>query len=110
MLENETRYLLASIGLLVGSFVFFGASFRRRAFPQWPKGAEMQVVDWILLMAGICTCLFAAFGILGTLDDPAADRNWPSSLRGTLISALLLTSWGFLFRSRRKRAEISMAK
>ena len=110
MLENETRYLFASIGLLVASFVFFGASFRRRAFPQWPKGAEMEIVDWILLIMGIGTCLVAASGILGTLGDPAADRNWPSSLRGTLISALLLTSWGFLFRSRRKRAEISLSK
>lgn len=107
MLENETRYLFASIGLLVGSFVFFGTSFRRRAVTKWPEGAELQIVDWVMLTGGICTVLAAVFGILGTLEDAPGVRNWPSSLRGTGISALILTSLGILWRFRRRNAEIS---
>lgn len=107
MPENETRYLLASIGILLGSVVFFGVSFRRRAVTPWPKGAELQIVDWLMLTAGILTFLAALFGILGTLDDAPGVRDWPSSLRGTGISTLLLASMGFLWQFRRGNAESS---
>lgn len=110
MPETETRYLLASIGLLLGSFVFFGTSFRRRTVAQWPNGAEIRIIDWLMLTAGICTCLAAVFGILGTLDDPPGVRDWPRSLRGTALSALILAIWGLFWRYRRRQADISTTR
>ena len=108
MQNTETFYLLASIAVLLGAIVYFWVSFRRRSVIAWPKGAEMQILDGLIMAAGVCVSLAAIFGILGALDDPVSIRNWPRSLRGTATSAAIMALWGVVWRLGRRRAETSM--
>jgi len=105
MLDSDTRYLLASIGLLLGAIVFFWTSFKRRAVVDWPKGAEMRILDGLMLTVGICTTLAALFGILGTLEETTGSRHWSANLKGTSLSAAILVLCGIGWRLRPRLTE-----
>lgn len=109
MLDSDTRYLLASFGLLLGAVGFFWTSFKRRAVIAWPKGAELRILDGLMVTVGICTTLAALFGILGTLEETAGSRHWSANLKGTALSAAILVLCGSGWRLRPRLPEPTQA-